>query len=125
MRCTQLLSAIGVALWPAVAVASADPQVEQYWRRVAADRRTGQSRMVARLAELGALRQGLPPERATDRVVVLFGHDVFTGVVTQAGWSVPEYKAWLLTTLAQQLLQRPRLTPTAYADLTYSDQMAG
>ncbi len=112
-------------LWAAVAVASADPQVEQYWRRVAADRRTGQSRMVARLAELGALRQGLHPERATDRVVVLFGHDVFTGVVTQAGWSVPEYKAWLLTTLAQQLLQRPKLTRTAYADLTYSDQLAG
>jgi TetR/AcrR family transcriptional regulator, regulator of autoinduction and epiphytic fitness len=112
-------------LWPAVAVASADPQVEQYWQRVAADRRTGQSRMVARLAELGALRQGLHPERATDRVVVLFGHDVFTGMVTQAGWSVPEYKAWLLTTLAQQLLQRPKLTKAAYADLTYSDQMAG
>jgi len=38
---------------------------------------------------------------------------------------VPEYKAWLLTTLAQQLLQRPKLTKAAYADLTYSDQMAG
>ena len=96
-----------------------------YWQRVAADRRTGQSRMVARLAELNALRHGLHPDRATDRVVVLFGHDVFTGLVTQAGWSVPEYKAWLLTTLAQQLLQRPKLTPTAYADLSYSDQLAG
>ena len=112
-------------LWAAVAAASADPQVEQYWKRVAADRRTGQSRMVVRLSELGALRQGLHPQRATDRVAVLFGHDVFTGVVTQCGWSVPEYKAWLLTTLAQQLLQRPKLTQAAYVDLTYSDQMAG
>jgi hypothetical protein len=90
---------------------------------VAADRRTGQARMVARLAELGMLRHGLNPERATDRVVVLFGHVVFTSLVTQARWSVPEYKAWLLTTLAQQLLQRPKLTPTAYADLSYSHQM--
>lgn len=112
-------------LWSAVAAAAADPHVEHYWQRVAADRRTGQARMVARLAELGVLREGLHQKRATDRVVVLFGHDVFTGLVTEAGWSVPEYKAWLLTTLAQQLLQRPKLTPTAYADLTYSDQAAG
>lgn len=110
-------------LWPAVAAAAADPHVEHFWHSVAVDRRTGQARMVARLAELGVLRHGLNPERATDRVVVLFGHDVFTGLVTQARWSVPEYKAWLLTTLAQQLLQRPKLTPTAYADLSYSHQM--
>ena len=112
-------------LWPAVAAAVSDPHVQHYWQRVAVDRRTGQSRMVARLAELGVLRHGLHLDRATDRVVVLFGHDVFTGLVTRTGWSVPEYKAWLLTTLAQQLLQRSRLTPTAYADLTYRDQMAG
>ena len=111
-------------LWPAVAAASADPDVEGYWQRVAAERRTGQARMVARLTELDVLRHGLNSDRATDRVVVLFGHDVFTGLVTQAGWSVPEYKAWLLTTLAHQLLQRPKLTPTTYADLSYSHQMA-
>ena len=93
-------------LWPAVAAATADPHVEQYWQRVAANRRAGQARMVARLAELGALRHGLTPDRATDLVVVLFGHDVFRSLVSEAGWSVPEYKAWLLTTLAQQLLQR-------------------
>ena len=64
--------------------------------------------MVARLGELGALRHGLDADRATDLVVVLFGHDVFRSLVSEAGWSVPEYKAWLLTTLAQQLLQRPK-----------------
>ena len=111
-------------LWPAVTAAAADPEVAHYWQQVAADRRTSQARMVARLAELNLLRHELHPDRATDRVVVLFGHDVFSGLVTQAGWSVPEYKAWLLTTLAQQLLQRPKLTPTAYADLSYSHQIA-
>ena len=94
-------------LWPAVAAASADPHVEGYWQRVAAERRTGQARMVARLTELDVLRNGLNSDRATDRVVVLFGHDVFTGLVTQAGWSVPEYKAWLLTTA------RPPAPPAA------------
>lgn len=75
--------------------------------------------MVARLGELGALRKGLGEHRATDILVVLFGHDVYRSLVGDAGWSVPEYKTWLLSTLAQQLLQRPRLTTTAYADLSY------
>ena len=110
-------------LWPAVAEAVADPWVATYWRNVAADRRAGQARMVARLAELGVLRHGLDPERATDLVVVLFGHDVFTGLVTEARWSVPEYKAWLFTALVHQLLQRPRLDPTAYSDLSYDHLM--
>ena len=68
--------------------------------------------MVARLTELGALRDGLDPDRATDLVVVLFGHDVFRSLVSEAGWNVPAYKAWLFTTLVQQLLQQQRLAPT-------------
>jgi AcrR family transcriptional regulator len=110
-------------LWPAVAAATGDPQVAHYWLEVADDRRAGQARMVARLCDLGALRHGLDPQRATDLVVVLFGHDVFRSLVSQAGWSVPEYKAWLLMTLAQQLLQRPKLDPTTYSDLSYNHQI--
>lgn len=111
-------------LWPAVAAAAADPDVARYWQRVAADRRAGQAGIIARLAELRVLSPGLHPDRATDRVVVLFGHDVFSGLVTQAGWSLSEYKAWLLSTLAQQLIHRPRLIPASYADLSYSHHMA-
>lgn len=107
-------------LWPAVTVAAAaDPHVEHYWREVAASRRAGQQRMVGRLAELGALRHGLEPDRATALVVVLFGHDVFRGLVIDAAWGVPTYKAWLFTTLTQQLLQRHRLCPSAVADLSF------
>lgn len=106
-------------LWPAVTAAAGDPHVDQYWQDVAAKRRAGQGRMVARLADLGAMRDGLDPGRATDLVVTLFGHDVFRSLVGEAGWSVTEYKAWLFTTLVQQLLQRPRLTPTTFSDLSY------
>lgn len=105
-------------LWPAVAEATGDPYVARYWQNVTAQRRAGQARMVAKLAELGALRAGLDKHRATDIVVVLFGHDVYRSLVGEAGWSVSEYKTWLLTTLAQQLLQRPKLTPAAYSDLS-------
>ena len=106
-------------LWPVVTAATADPRVEQYWRGVAASRRVGQGRMVAWLDELGALRDGLDLDRATDLVVVLFGHDVFRSLVVEAGWSVPAYKAWLFPALVQQLLRRPRLAPTAFADLSF------
>ena len=106
-------------LWPSVAAAGGDPQVAHFWRGVTTDRRAGQARMVAKLGELGALRQGLDGPRATDIVVVLFGHDVYRSLIGEAGWSVPEYKGWLLTTLAQQLLQRPKVAPAAYADLSY------
>ena len=106
-------------LWPAVAEAGGDPQVAHYWRGVSTDRRAGQARMVAKLGELDALRAGLDEQRATDIVVVLFGHDVYRSLVGEAGWSVPAYKGWLLTALAQQLLQRPKLTPSAYSDLSY------
>ena len=111
-------------LWPAVTSAVSDPAVGPYWRRVAADRRAGQSRIVDRLTELGALRHGLDSHRATDLIAALFGHDIFGNLVTEAGWSVPEYKAWLFTTLVQQLLQRPRLTPKAFSDTSFSHLVA-
>jgi AcrR family transcriptional regulator len=112
-------------LWPSVnAAATLDHDVEQYWRGVAADRRAGQGRLVARLAELGALRNGLTPERATDLLVVLFGHEVFSGLA-EAGWTVSAYKAWLFTTLVQQLLLADRLEPAAVHDLSFGASVFG
>jgi AcrR family transcriptional regulator len=107
-------------LWPAITAAASDPYVGEYWRNVTANRRAGQARMVARLVELDELHHGLDPGRATDRAVVLFGHDVFGHLVTQAGWSLLEYKAWLYTTLIQQLLQQTDLTPAAFSDRSFS-----
>ena len=108
-------------LWPAVhAAAAADPEVTRYWEGVTAGRRAGQGRMVARLAELGAMRPGLDMDHATDLVVVLFGHDVYHGLVTEADWPVTAYKAWIFKTLAQQLLRSQRFAPSAVADLTFT-----
>lgn len=108
-------------LWPAVVAAAAtDPDVDDYWRGVAANRRSGQRGMVARVAELGYLRPGLDVERATDLVVVLAGHDVYRGLVQEARWSVADYKEWLLTTLAQQLLDTPTPDPTAAAEMSFA-----
>ena len=112
------------SLWPAVhAAAAADPEVGRYWEGITAGRRAGVRRIVARLAELGALRDGLDVDRATDLAFILLGHDVYRGLVREAGWTAAAYKAWLLTTLVRQLLQRTRLTVRAYSDLSFADAM--
>jgi hypothetical protein len=51
------------------------------------------------------------------------GHDVYGGLVVEAGWNLVSYKAWLFRTLFQQLLQRSRLTPKAYSDLSFAQAM--
>ena len=108
-------------LWPAVgAVAAADPDIDGYWRGVTANRRSGQRGMVTRVAELGGLRPGLDVERATDLVVVLAGHDVYRGLVQEARWTVPAYKAWLFTTLTQQLLDARTVDPEAVDGLSFA-----
>lgn len=107
-------------LWPAVAAAAvADAYVDRYWRGVAANRRSGQRAMVARIAELGGLRPELDVERATDLVVVLVGHDVYRGLVQEAGWTVSAYKAWLFTMLVQQLLGTRQVDSKAIGDLSF------
>jgi AcrR family transcriptional regulator len=112
-------------LWPAVhAAAAADPEVGRYWDSVNDGRRAGQRQIVARLAELGALRAGLDVDRATDLVVVLNGHDPYRGLVLDAGWPVVEYKAWAFRTLVRQLLARTRLVSRAYSDLSFADEVA-
>jgi len=75
--------------------------------------------MVRHLQDIGAIRAGLDTERATDLVFLLAGHDPYRALVLDAGWAVPEYKAWLFTTLVQQLLtpQRPDLAATS--DLSF------
>ena len=75
---------------------------------------------MARIAELGGLVPELDVERATDVVVVLFGHDVFRGLVLDAGWTVPSYKAWLFTTLVQQLLGHQQVGATALRGLSFA-----
>lgn len=112
-------------LWPAMnAAAAADPTIGAYWTRVTAGRRAGQHALVTRLAELGGLRPGLDVERGTDLVVVLVGHDAYTGLVEGAGWTVPAYKAWVFATLAQQLLEARRIQAKSVEDLSFCEHVS-
>jgi TetR/AcrR family transcriptional regulator, regulator of autoinduction and epiphytic fitness len=106
-------------LWPLVTAAAADPTVAGYWRGVSAGRRAGQGAMVRHLQDIGSLRASLDTETATDLVFLLAGHDPYRALVLDAGWPVPNYKAWLFTTLVHQLLKPQRPDPAAISDLSF------
>ncbi|MGI5288944.1 TetR/AcrR family transcriptional regulator [Nonomuraea polychroma] len=101
--------------------AASDPDIDAYWRGVTDSRRAGMNRLIARLAGHGQLRPGLDPQRATDILVVLYSHETFLGLTRDAGWSVPEYKAWLYETLSRQLLEAKPQSAGATEDLSYHD----
>lgn len=75
-------------------------------------------RLIAPLAELGRLRRGLG-DTATDLMFVLNGHGTFQVLVIQAGWSVPKFKAWLYSTLVEQLLDPSSADPSATEGLSF------
>lgn len=112
-------------LWPALAAAAAaDPELERYWQSIGQGRRAAQGRIAARLHQLGELRDDVDVQRGTDIIVVLLGHDVFRGLVRDAHWPLTAYKAWLLRTLAQQLLAEAQIEPRACEGLSFADVMA-
>lgn len=109
-------------LWPAVsAAATADPAVERYWKAVTGGRRAGMGRLIGRIAELGRLREGLDVETATDVMFVLNGHETFQGLVIDAAWDLPVFKAWLYSTLVGQLLAPGHLDPSDTEDLSFAE----
>lgn len=111
-------------LWPAVnAAALEDPAVERNWSVITAERRNGMGRLIARLADLSGLRRGLDFETATDLMFVLNGHGTFHGLVIQADWAVPKFKAWLYSTLVEQLLDPSFSDPSATEGLSFEDSV--
>jgi TetR/AcrR family transcriptional regulator, regulator of autoinduction and epiphytic fitness len=113
-------------LWPALWAASAlDPYVAEYWQRVATKRREDMGRLATRLADIGALREDIDRQIATDLMFVLISHDTFRGLVRQAEWSLPAYKAWLFTTLTRQLIRPGRVPRSATSDLSFHHLLPG
>lgn len=110
-------------LWPALADAASDPDVTKYWDDVGVGRRNAMRGLVMRLADLGALSPVLDLQRATDILCLIAGHDPYRAFVQAAGWPIVEYKAWLFSTLVQQLLAEKAIDRDAIADLSFRERV--
>lgn len=110
------LAPLGPAL---AAAAAADPAVSDFEASIAQQRRRGMLDLITPLAERGELRPGLTAERATDLMFVIDSFPVFLGLVRDAGWPLPEFKAWLFRTMCQQLLAHPDGIEGASGDLSF------
>jgi AcrR family transcriptional regulator len=101
--------------------AASEPDIDTYWQGVTAGRRAGMGELAATLADHGQLRAGLSPRRAADIMFVINSHETFLGLTSHAGWSLPEFKAWVYVTLTSQLLPPGRQPATATKDLSYHE----
>ncbi|WP_020525007.1 TetR/AcrR family transcriptional regulator [Catelliglobosispora koreensis] len=102
--------------------AASDPDIDAHWQNIAAARRTGMGQLITTIAAHGHLRHGLTPERAADIMFVINSHETFLGLTRDAGWTVPEFKAWLYETLSSQLFPpHGKVPPNATKDLSFHD----
>jgi AcrR family transcriptional regulator len=86
------------------AAADADPDVATVHDESERGRRGGARAVARRLRDLGALREGITVARATALITVTSEPLVYQRLVTEAGWSVDEYAAWMEESLVAALL---------------------
>ena len=71
-----------------------------------ADRRlAGMRHLGSQLAERGALRTGLSPERAADILVTVCSRANYDSLVIDRGWTPRAYRDWVADTLVRTLLE--------------------
>jgi AcrR family transcriptional regulator len=85
--------------------ASVDPEVGALWDRIQTEFRENQRRIVASIAEKGALRPGLDVERAADILWTVNHGDLWQHLVVRRGWSPEEFERWLADSFRALLLR--------------------
>jgi AcrR family transcriptional regulator len=75
--------------------ADAAPEVADLWQRVLDNRVAGARMVLDHLVTVGALRPGLPFERAVDALWVLNDPSHHAALVGRHGWSEEEFRTWL------------------------------
>jgi AcrR family transcriptional regulator len=96
----------GDILWALLAAAPLEPEVAVVVDEANRRHRAGTSRLALRLAEMGALRADLSPERAGDVFGVLTWVDTYRNLTRDYGWTFDECEAWLTETLTRLLLRQ-------------------
>lgn len=86
------------------AAADVDPQAQELFEKVQAQRLAGMRQPIALLAERGHLRPGLTQKRATDILWLYVEPLQWELLVTRRGWSRAAYADWLAASLRLHLL---------------------
>lgn len=94
-------------LIPAIqSAAFLDTEFDRYWDAIVAARRRGMRQIIEMLAAKGWLREGTSVANAADIFFVVQSPQTLMSFTQTCGWTLERYKAWLYTTLCQQLLTR-------------------
>jgi len=88
------------------AAAGGDADVAEVYAEGQARSRTGATRVIERLAALGALRHDLDADAATDVAYALLHHNVWSRLVDECAWSADEAERWYADLLSRELLER-------------------
>jgi AcrR family transcriptional regulator len=81
-----------------------DPDLRELTATLDRERLAGAGAVANHLADAGALRPGLPRDRARDLVWTLISPQVWQLLVDVRGWSLAEYEHWLARALADAVL---------------------
>lgn len=84
--------------------AAAEPQLEDVWADLEAQRLDGMRRIAQLLADRGTLRPGLSVEEAGDVLWTVNSLAVHDLLVLQRGWTQERYRDWVASTNAHALL---------------------
>lgn len=86
--------------------ASTDPEIAVLWRTLRDQGLRGMTLAASSFREQGILRPGLSVGRAADILWLYIGPWAYRVLVTERGWTLDEYEAWLADTLFTQLMNR-------------------
>jgi AcrR family transcriptional regulator len=84
--------------------ASADPEIAALWRKLRDQGVRGTTLAASGFQEQGVLRRGLTVARAADIMWLYLGPWSYRVLVTERGWTLDEYEAWLADALFTQVL---------------------
>ena len=84
--------------------AATDSQIADLWRELQDQRLHGMTLAARGFQEQGALRPGLSVGRAADILWLYTGPWAYRSFVSERGWSLDEFEAWIGDTLYHQLM---------------------
>lgn len=100
---TDLMERTSAILHVLATAAQVDPEAADLLAEIRRQRHTGQSRIVAALAERDALDPDLDPAQAADMVYAYMSPDLHRILTLERGWTSQDYEFWVVRCLRSLL----------------------